>query len=44
MKWSIIFGVVLLVSLIVVLYAIGHAMPYDPSWDEEEDHDHTGRT
>ena len=44
MMWLIILIAVLLVSLIAVLYAIAHAMDYDPAWDEEEDHDHTGRT
>ena len=44
MIWLIILGGLLLVSLIAILYAIGHAMDYDPAWDEEEDHDHTGRT
>jgi hypothetical protein len=44
MKWLIILIAVLLVSLIAVLYAVAHAMDYDPAWDEEEDHDYTGRT
>jgi LPXTG-motif cell wall-anchored protein len=44
MMWLIILGAVLLVSLIAVLYAVAHAMDYDPAWDEEEDHDYTGRT
>lgn len=38
MKWLIILGAVLLVSLIAVLYAIGHAMDYNPEWDDREDH------
>ena len=37
MKWLIILGGLLLVSLIAILYAIGHAMDYDPSWDDRED-------
>lgn len=45
MKWLIILSAVLLVSLIAILYAIAHAMDYDTSWDDMEDHDdHTGRT
>lgn len=45
MMWLIVMAGVLLVSLIAVLCAIAHAMDYDPSWDNKEDHhDHTGRT
>ena len=44
MIWLIILGGLLLVSLIAILYAVAHAMDYDPAWDEEEDHDYTGRT
>ncbi len=44
MIWLIILGGLLLVSLIVILYVVAHAMDYDPAWDEEEDHDYTGRT
>ena len=44
MMWLIILSAVLLVSLIAVLYAVAHAMDYDPAWDEEFHDDHTGRT
>lgn len=36
MMWLIVMACVLLVSLIAVLYAVAHAMDYDPSWDEDE--------
>ena len=36
MMWLIVMVGVLLVSLIAVLYAVAHAMDYDPSWDEDE--------
>ena len=39
MKRLIILGAVLLVSLIAILYAVAHAMDYDPAWDEGEDHE-----
>ena len=39
MMWLIVMAGVLLVSLIAVLYAVAHAMDYDPAWDEEEDHE-----
>ncbi len=44
MKWLIILSAVLLVSLIAVLYAVAHAMDYDPAWDEEDHNDNQGRT
>ena len=37
MKWLIILSAVLLVSFVAILYAIGHAMDYDPAWDEDKD-------
>lgn len=40
MMWLIILGAVLLFSLVAILYAIGHAMDYNPEWDEEDHHDH----
>ena len=43
MKRLIILGAVLLVSLIAVLYVIGHAMDYDPEWDDREDHNDNQR-
>ena len=43
MMWLIILGGVLLVSLIAVLYAVAHAMDYDPSWDDREDHNDNQR-
>ena len=42
MMWLIILSAVLLVvSLIVIFYAVAHAMDYDPSWDEEDHDDYT---
>lgn len=38
MVWLIVMAGVLIVSLITVLYAVTHAMDYDPSWDDREDH------
>ena len=38
MMWLIILGAVLIISLVAILYAIGNAMDYDPSWDDREDH------
>ena len=43
MKWLIILGAVLLVSLIAVLYSVAHAMDYDTSWDDREDHNDNQR-
>ena len=44
MMWLIILSAVLIISLVAILYAIGHAMDYDPAWDsaldEEDHHDH----
>ena len=42
MMWLIILGGLLLVSLVAILYAIGHAMDYDPAWDEEDHNDNKG--
>ena len=39
MVWIIVMAGVLIVSLITVLYAVAHAMDYDPSWDEENDNE-----
>lgn len=41
MMWLIILSAVLIISLVAILYAIAHAMDYDPAWDsalDEEDH------
>ena len=37
MMWIIIMGGLLLVSLVAILYAITHAMDYDPAWDQALD-------
>ena len=41
MMWLIILSAVLLFSLVAILYLVGHAMDYDPSWDEEDHDDYT---
>lgn len=43
MKWLIILSAVLLFSLVAILYAVGHAMDYDPAWDEEDKPDDNQR-
>ena len=42
MMWLIILSAVLIISLVAILYAIGHAMDYDPAWDEEDHNDNKG--
>jgi hypothetical protein len=36
MMWLIILSAVLIISLVAILYAIGHAMDYNPEWDDME--------
>ena len=37
MMWLIILGAVLIISFVAILYAIAHAMDYNPEWDDRED-------